>query len=75
MNADHLNEPAFPIRGGLHDHQFAGLSMRDYFAAKALPACVAVCNQDTREPNETHAQMMARRAYELADAMLAARSV
>jgi hypothetical protein len=26
------DEPAFPIAGGLHEHQFAGMSLRDYAA-------------------------------------------
>jgi hypothetical protein len=26
------NEPAFPIHGGLHEHQFCGMDLRDYFA-------------------------------------------
>ena len=40
MTNHQLNEPAFPIRGGLHEHQFVGASLREYFAAKAMHALV-----------------------------------
>lgn len=49
-----------------------GLSMRDYFAAAALPAIIQTCANDT-PLGGTIAQMFARRAYEVADAMLEAR--
>lgn len=29
------NEPAFPNIGALADHQYSGMSLRDYFAGKA----------------------------------------
>lgn len=35
-HAEDLNEPAFPIRGGVQDYQFGGMSLRDYFAAKVI---------------------------------------
>ncbi len=50
---------------------FAGISTRDYFAAKSLPAAHAMaekCYRDSPEPIT-----VARWAYELADAMLQAR--
>jgi hypothetical protein len=50
-----------------------GISLRDWFAGTVLGGVIAATKSDTREPNETHEQMFARRAYALADAMLAAR--
>lgn len=62
--------PAFPQNtklvhaAGQEVHQgfMGGMTLRDYFAAKAL----AVCNQ-------THSMDKARWAYQVADAMLEAR--
>lgn len=51
----------------------ASWSERDLVAMHVLPKIMDACAQDTREPGETHEQMFARKAYALADAMLAAR--
>jgi hypothetical protein len=67
------NEPAFPIAGGVADHQFCGASLRDYFAAKALPAVLSVCFTDSLKPGETPEDMFSRKSYAIADAMLKAR--
>jgi hypothetical protein len=60
-----------------HQHGFKpsedGMSLRDWFAGTVLGGVIAATKSDTREPNETHEQMFARRAYALADAMLSAR--
>lgn len=48
-------------------------SERDTIALHTLPKIMDTCAQYTREPGETHEQMFARKAYALADAMLAAR--
>jgi hypothetical protein len=65
-----VNQPAFPAHarfdrlGQLSSAlQFDGITMRDYFAAKALTALV-----HNRHPRDAAAE-----AYEYADAMLAAR--
>lgn len=66
--------PAFPRAAGDYtgtrhgNHAQAGLSMRDYFAAKAMQGLAA--NPDI---TGVIAADIARQAYELADAMLAAR--
>lgn len=66
-----LNEPAFPIRGGLHEHQFVGASLRDYFAAKAMQGFVSSYpNGDVNCDFE----YLADDAYDMADAMLKARA-
>ena len=56
--------PAFPIVGqwGVSEQ---GMTLRDYFAAKAMPECIG-----WGEPDEICAK-----AYEYADAMLKAREL
>jgi hypothetical protein len=79
--------PAFPIPQDSQAATWSGMSLRDYFAAKAL-RCVhegymqsAVKDDAELEySNEygkphTDAELMALDAYALADAMLAAREV
>lgn len=51
----------------------SGETMRDRIAMAALPAVVAACARDTLAERESFEQMFARKAYALADAMLAAR--
>jgi hypothetical protein len=75
------NEPAFPVSTKLQDRgfghqdgpstwQFAGMTLRDYFAAKAMPVCLS----DTESfPDETWRIGVALEAYKMADAMLKAR--
>lgn len=62
--------PAFPITDPC---QAGGMTLRDWFAGKAMAACVSACQGDTRLPGETQSELIARRSYELADAMLKAR--
>ena len=68
--------PAFPVifehsDGTSEQH---GLSLRDYFAAEALPPVTYVCRYDALEDGESRADLFARKAYEMADAMLKARA-
>jgi len=70
MNAEKpYDEPAFPIIGARADHQFNGMTMRDYFAAKALQG---LCSHHDTWGLCTE-EKIAETAYALADAMLAAR--
>jgi hypothetical protein len=71
--------PAFPQTGwkGSRDDivVFHGMSLRDYFAAAALPGCQFLAIERVKAngitcTTEDHAAM----AYQLADAMLAERS-
>lgn len=64
------DEPAFPINGALSAYQFCGLTIRDYFAAKALEGLL--CSEGVVDPlgNE---HIYAKQAYAIADAMLEAR--
>jgi hypothetical protein len=81
--SDEINDggPAFPVA---EDHKVAadlewtcGMSLRDYFAAQALPAMVAVVSSGTHNPTSDGSieDAMARDCYRLADAMLRARKV
>lgn len=65
--------PAYPVSlGDQHDQYFAsqGMSLRDYFAGQALVGVLASRDPDRRP----WASMDATYAYELADAMLLART-
>lgn len=66
--------PAFPTTDPNYEAKYAGEGMflRDYFAAKAMPAIIAQCVNDTMQ-GMSKADYFAGRAYEIADAMLKAR--
>jgi len=64
-NETQASEPAFPVQDA-STWQAHGMTMRDYFAAKAMHALL-------RGDGTTHFPTRAREAYEMADAMLAAR--
>ena len=63
------NPPAFPVfpeTGGGHAAAFQGMTLRDYFAAKAMQALILISS-------ETPHDYVAIDAYSYADAMLKAR--
>ena len=69
-------EPAFPSTETNDSHLNPGLSVRDYFAAKALGSLLTTAPHGTRfgiRHAET-ANNYALAAYAIADAMLAART-
>jgi len=67
------NEPAFPTEvwdsRGIPQHT-QGMTLRDYFAAKAMQGLLS----DNEFSSELSAQGLATAAYDLADAMLQVRS-
>lgn len=68
---DKTGGPAFPVQSVYIEDQETnshGMTLRDYFAAKALQVGGAA-NQPPAYDNETRA----RQAYEMADAMMKAR--
>jgi hypothetical protein len=69
MNTDKDGGNAFPIPGLQDDPDFNGMSLRDYFAAKAMQGWLASFGP-TDSPK---ASSVANLAYGIADAMLAAR--
>lgn len=70
---------AFPCDGGVDSNLYPdpGMTLRDYFAAKALPVLITITSAGQHgspcKDGETYHQAFAREAYELADAMLRAR--
>lgn len=69
MNHQPNDEPAHPIKGALLDYQFTGMTLRDYFAAKAMQANLSRIDVDAGYTMFAEAKY----AYEWADAMLKAR--
>ena len=61
------HESAFPISGSQYRHT-EGMSLRDYFAAKAMQAIVS-----RGIVNEVPLEIYATNAYKMSDAMLKAR--
>ncbi len=60
--------PAFPSHGSMGEVTHQGMTLRDYFAGQALVAVSAMyCNPDAM------GRKIAITAYDIADAMLAAR--
>ena len=80
-----MNEPAFPVpsyvnaQGETHDVEFTGMTLRDYFAAKAMYAMYVTSFEwestgIVRDPHHMAImEEMAKDAYGIADAMLKAR--
>lgn len=66
MSTPDKNTPAFPMPDQISPNP--GMSLRDYFAAKALQGLLADTNY--REP----AEIVAKAAYEAADAMMEERT-
>ena len=70
-----MNLPAFPlaVEGNFIN---MGMSMRDYFAAKAMQGFAAACaNENDFESWIENNRGMAKAAYEWADAMMKAREI
>lgn len=65
MSTTNDGGPAFPVNGPNGDHP--GMSLRDYFSAKAMQGILADHEVTSQWP------VIAKCAYAMADAMLAAR--
>ncbi len=61
--------PVFPDTGGGHAAAFQGMTLRDYFAAKAMEAHMV----GRGEFADSNKRTIAECAYDMADAMLKAR--
>lgn len=72
-----LDQPAFPVTS-CRDHEFVGLTLRDYFAAKALDGFMHwALDQPHFKDYDTAAKAAAgyaKSAFLIADAMLAERA-
>ena len=72
--------PACPCHADIiqsKDRDYAGMTLRDYFAAKAMPACYAeyCAYANVRGYDEDWKMGVALDAYAMADAMIKAREV
>lgn len=85
MNGDNDGGPAFPIDESQHTEQVEdgcnnftvwtmGMSMRDYFAAKAMQGLIAKGMDNSNNRNAKGVPIIAGFAYEYADAMLKERT-
>lgn len=63
------NPPAFGELGHTFEHELPGMTLRDYFAAKAMAAIIWPWS----EGSDNYFKPVADAAYLIADAMLAAR--
>ena len=63
------NEPAFPVTGELAHIHNTGMTLRDYFAAKAMQSHIA----GRGEFADSNKRTIAECSYDMADAMLEAR--
>ena len=62
--------PAYPVPMNNYDH---GMTLRDYFAGQAVGEVIAYFADKHLIRNEPAPVAFARKAYEIADAMIAAR--
>lgn len=62
--------PAFPVTNDSTGEQYSGMSLRDFFAAKAMVGMLAASYS---KPNHNFGRNSADKAYRIADAMLEAR--
>lgn len=72
--------PAFPVQDHTNEWGYAiqpGMSLRDWHAGQSLPAIIAATSAGMHMPKMRESEeirfAIARDAYEMADAMLAAR--
>lgn len=65
--------PAFPVPNLEDDPSFNGMTLRDYFAAQALPIAWSAYDKGYTGQPECVEQSIAHHAYLIADAMLKAR--
>jgi hypothetical protein len=72
MSARDDGGPAFPW--GEHGAHLGGMTLRDYFAAKAMQAMIAKSNGQDKTGGKAGVPLISEYAYEFADAMLAERA-
>lgn len=70
MKQEHNNTPAFPHISGSPNYHQEGMSLRDYFAAKAMAALLS----HTEGVHDWADDKIARGSYSAADAMLKERA-
>jgi hypothetical protein len=68
MNDTNTGGPAFPSHGSMGEVAHEGMTLRDYFAAKAMQSYLNGDDRDSFTYDE-----WAKASYQMADAMLKAR--
>jgi hypothetical protein len=74
-----MNEPAFPAPAGVSHITEQGMTLRDYFAAKAMQAMVSHRRTQFETDNDDYSDwdeffpIIAQESYSIADAMMKAR--
>ena len=71
MDKTKYSHPAFPQHPRQPYPEMGGMSLRDYFAAQALPSVILQCAGDGYRGPLTIEERFAANSYKLADAMLA----
>jgi hypothetical protein len=74
MDEQMKNIPAFPTNTGLGQHQAEGMTLRDYFAAKAMQSIMASDRYMGVIGVNRYQHRTAEDAYQMADAMLKQRN-
>lgn len=75
MSAADNGGPAFPVTGqNSANYGDCGMTLRDYFAAKAMHQMLNGAVLPTKEDRDKYLPMVASIAYEIADAMLTERA-
>jgi hypothetical protein len=78
MSIDKM-KPAFPVNPEVvinHDHEWCGMTLRDYFAAKALSGLIGLWTESSRhlKAGQSLGDFVSEQAYAYADSMLKVRS-
>lgn len=75
MSKENNGGPAFPVAGSDHNYPIEGMTLRDYFAAKAVGLCFAqyINHAEVEGFQDGWRDGVAADAYLMADAMLKAR--
>jgi len=66
----HPCDYAFPVAPGDVPYWQPGMSILEWYAGQALPQIINTCARDTTKPGETREQLFARKAFEVARAMM-----
>ncbi|BCU55117.1 hypothetical protein [Enterobacter kobei] len=75
MSKNKSGGQAFPVAGSEHNYPIEGMTLRDYFASKALGLCFAqyLNHAEVEGFQDGWRAGVAADAYQMADAMLGAR--
>ena len=72
--SDKTGGPAFPNESAMYTEQRLGMTLRDYFAAKAMQSMLANPSLKNNDKSISDAEAIANAAFIMADAMLSERA-